>query len=71
MKIVDQYKTFKYETLVGKKDKTAQFWEKYCKILDLYQLLHWSIKSNDVDMFRYALIEHCSMSFFTKHQNYA
>ena len=71
VKIVDQHKTFKDETLPGSKGKTAQFWMQYCKIVDLYLLLHCSIKSNDVDMFSYSLFELCPIFFVTNHQDYA
>ena len=71
MKIVDQHKTFRDKTLAGRKGKTAQFWMQYCKIVDLYLLLHRSIKSNDVDMFCYTLFELCPIFFVTNHQNYA
>ena len=71
MKIVDQYKTFRDETLAGRKGKTAQFWMQYCKIVDLYLLLHQLIKSNHVDMFCYTLFELCPIFFVINHQNYA
>jgi len=71
LKFIDQYKIFKDKTLAGKKGKTAQFWMQYCKIVDLYLLLHHSIKSNDVDMSCYTFFELCPITFATKHQNYA
>ena len=71
VKIVEQYKTFKDETSAGRKGKTAQFWMQYCKIVDLYLVLHRSINSNDVDMFSYSLFEFFPIFFVTNHQNYA
>ena len=62
-KIVDQYKRLKDETLAGRKGKTAQFWMQHCKVVDLYLLLHQSIKSKDVDMFCYTLFELCPIFF--------
>lgn len=39
VKIYDQYKALKNETLAGKKGKNTQFQMQYCKIVDLYLLL--------------------------------
>ena len=39
--------------------------------MDLFLILHRSIKVNDVDLFAYALFELSTLFFVINHQNYA
>ena len=66
----NQYQKYVDETFAGKRGKTAQFWMTYCRIIDYFSLIHRSIKTNDIDLFKYALFEICGISFVVNQLNY-
>ena len=69
--IVQKFENFKAETRAGKHGKTAQFWMTYCKIVELYLILHRAVKISNVDMYGFALFELAGIFFMTNHMNYA
>ena len=66
----NQYQKYVDETFAGKRGKAAQCWMTYCKIIDYFSLVHRSIKTNDIDLFKYALFEICAISFVVNQLNY-
>ena len=66
----NQYQKYVDETFAGKRGKAAQCWMTYCKIIDYFSLVHRSIKTNDIDLFKYALFEICGISFVVNQLNY-
>ena len=69
--LVTKYFLYCDDTLSGARGKTAQFWMIYCSLMDTYLLFHHSVKTNDVDLFAYALHDMTKIFFSTNHFNYA
>ena len=57
MELPNQYQKHVDDTFAGKRGKTAQFWLTYRRFIDHFLLIHRSIKTNDIDLFKYALFE--------------
>ena len=57
MELSNQYQKHVDDTFAGKRGKTAQFWLTYCRFIDHFLLIHRSIKTNDIDLFKYVLFE--------------
>ena len=57
MELSNQYQKYVDDTFAGKRGKTTQFWMTYCRIIDYFFLIHCSIKTNDIDLFKYAVFE--------------
>lgn len=70
-KLAVEYHQYCEETCSGKLGKTAQFWMLYCRMIDIYLLLNYAMKINDVNLFAYALHKLSSIFFVTNHVNYA
>ena len=68
--VATQYAMYMEDTLNGEREKTAQYWMMYVKIVDLIQLLMRATKTNDVELYAYALFE-ISIFIVTNHHNYA
>ena len=59
MELSSQYQKYVDDTFAKKRGKTAQSWMTYCRIIDYFLLIHRYIKTNDIDLFKYALFEIC------------
>ena len=57
----NQYQKYIDDSFSGKRDKTAQFWRTYYKIIDYFLLIHRSTETNDIGLFEYGLF---GISFF-------
>ena len=55
----------------GKRGKNVQFWMTYCKSIEYFLLINCSIKTNDFDLFKYALFQICGILFVVNQPNYA
>ena len=71
MELSNQYQKYVDDTFAGKRRETAQFWMTYCRIIDYFLLIHRSIKTNDIDLFKYALFEICGIFFVVNQPSYA
>ena len=69
--VFDEYEKFVYETLAGKRRKTAQFWMQYITIIDLINVLHRAIKCKDPKLFGYAFLKLLPIFLMTNHFNCA
>ena len=58
-------------SLQEREAKQHNFWMTYCRIIDYFLLIHRSIKSNDIDLFKYALFEICGIFFVVNQPYYA
>ena len=63
--LAHQYSLHMEDTLNGVRGKTAQYWMTYVKITDFIHLLQRAIKTNDIDLYAYALFEVVSIFFVT------
>ena len=52
--LISRYQQFKTDVRDGKLGKTAQFWMMYIDLMELQQMAHTSIQTNDYDMRLYA-----------------
>ena len=43
----------------------------YCRIIDYFLLIHRSIKTNDIDLFKHPLFEICGIFLVVNQRNYA
>ena len=68
---LSKYDVYVQSTIDGERGKTAQFWMQYTHIVDLSNILHRAIKTNDPELFGCALFEMSSIFFPTNHSNYA
>ena len=71
MELSNQYQKYVGDTFAGKGDKTAPFWMKYCRVIDYFLLIHRSIKTNDIDLFKYVQFEIYAIFFVINQPNYA
>ena len=64
-------KNHKYteKTLTGDSGKTGQFWMSYCKLVELYLLMHRAVKINDTNLYAYSLFEITGLFFTVNHSN--
>ena len=51
LNFVKKYHNYTEKTLTGGQGKTAQFWMSYCKLAELYLIMHRAVKSNDIDFY--------------------
>ena len=51
LNFVKKYHNYTEKTLTGGQGKTAQFWMSYCKLTELYLIMHRAVKSNDTDFY--------------------
>ena len=71
IELSNQYQKYVDDTFAVKRGKTGEFWMTYCRIIDYFFLIHRSIKTNDSDLFKYALFEICDIFFLVNQPNYA
>ena len=71
MELSNQYQKYVDNTFAGKGGQAALFWMKYCRVLDYFLFIHRSIKTNDIDLFKYVLFEICGIFFVINQPNYA
>ena len=71
IKLACKYHLYMEKTRSGELGKTAQFWMQYCRIIELYLVLHRAIKINDIELYAFSLYQLTSIFFMTNHSNYA
>ena len=69
--LISRYQQFKTDVRNGKLGKTAQFWMMYIDLMELQQLAHTSIQTNDYDMRLYAWENILPYYFALNKVNYA
>ena len=71
MELSNQYQKYVNDTFAGEGGKATQFWMTYCRIIDYFSLIHRTIKTNDIDLFKYALFEICGIFLVVNQSNHA
>ena len=66
-----QYHKYSEKTLTGDYGKTAQFWMSYCKLAELFLIMHCAVNINDTDLCTYSLFELARSFFIVKQLKYA
>ena len=69
--LISRYQQFKTDVRNGKLGKTAQFWMMYIDLMELQQMAHTSIQTNDFDMRLYAWENILPYYFALNKVNYA
>lgn len=69
--LMNQYEEYTKLTLAGEHGSTAQFWMKYVQYVHLYLRLSRACKTNDIELFIYALAEMIPLFFATNRPNYS
>lgn len=69
--LLKEYDEYFNDTLVGKHGKTPQFIAIYIHCIELYQLFERAMRTNDIDLFIYALHKMLPVFFSMNHHNYA
>ena len=69
--LISRYQQFKTDIRNGKLGKTAQFWMMYIDLMELQQMVHTSVQTNDYDMHLYAWENILLYSFALNKVNYA
>jgi len=67
----ESYGRFTEQTRLGAHGATAQFWLMYVTYIQAYHDLERAIRSNDIDLFTYTLMEVIALFFVTNHVNYS
>lgn len=68
---LDAYEEFKKETMDGKHGSTAKYWIIYIELEHRYKLLDRACRTNDLQLFAYALSLICPIFFSCHRPNYA
>ena len=69
--LLKSYEDYTEETRRGVQGKTAQFWMMYLDYIQHYQLLDRAVRTNDVELFIYALTPIIALFFVTSRVNYS
>ena len=69
--LLKEYEDYTEETRWGVQGKTAQFGMMYLDYIQHYQLLDRAVRTNNVELFIYALTPIVGLFFATNHINYA
>ena len=69
--LMESYEHSVQQTLDGEHGNTARFWMTYITLVKAYLMLSRACRTNDVDLFVYALSQMCPVFFAASHQNYA
>ena len=69
--LLERYSTYCEKTRQGDHGKTAMFWMIYVDLVHYYLLLDRAYRTNDVDLYIFALSKICPIFFITHRPNYA
>ena len=69
--LLERYSTYCEKTRQGDHGKTAMFWMIYVDLVHYYLLLDRACRTNDVDLYIFALSKICPIFFITQRPNYA
>ena len=71
LNFVKKYYKYTEKTLTADHGKTAQFWMSYCKLVEVYLIMHRAVKINNTDLYAYSPFELAGLFFIVNHLNYA
>ena len=73
LNFVKKYQKYTEKTLTGNHRKTVQFWMSYCKLAELYLIMHRAVKINDTGLYAYSLfdLDLAGLFFIVNRLNYA
>lgn len=69
--ILNGYKEFSRQTLMGEKGKTAQFYYQYCELINLFFRFSRSIRSSDLELYMDSIYNMADLFFSLYQPNYA
>lgn len=70
-RIVNGYKEFCNQTLIGEKGKTAQFYYQYCELINLYHRFSRSIRTSNFELYVDSIFNMADIFFALNQPNYA
>lgn len=70
-RILNGYKEFCRQTLMGEKGKTAKFYYQYCELINLYHRFSRSIRTSDVELYMDSIFNMSDLFFALNQPNYA
>ena len=71
LRLIDAYTEYTRSTLGGEHGSTAQYWIGYTELVDTFLLFNRASRTNDVDLFVFALSKLCPIFFACNRPNYA
>ena len=71
LKVIEAYSNYTEKTIIGEHGSTAKFWLIYIQLVNLFLKFNHACRTNDVDLFIYALALICPMFFACHRPNYA
>jgi hypothetical protein len=71
VEMMQNYEEYTEATRSGLHGATAEYWVMYIDLVELYLLLSRAVRTNDLDLFIYALGEMCDIFHGTGHPNFA
>lgn len=71
LNVLDLYEIFRQKTVMGDHGKTPQFYLTYVEMINNYLLFDRSIRTGDLELFKYMLPSLTNLFFVFNHQNYA
>lgn len=69
--LLEDYERYCQQTQSGEHGATAQFWITYIHFFKLYIEFSRSIRTNDIQLFKFCLLRISSLMFAMNHQNYS
>lgn len=69
--LLKEYHDYKKETLEGTHGKTAQVYFMYIQLIDYYLIMDYSVRTADMELYKYALKKMINVFFTMNHPNYS
>lgn len=69
--LLEKYEDYKKDTIDGKHGKTPQIFMLYVNLVNYYLIMEYSIRTADLNMYKYVLSKMANIYFIMNHQNYA
>lgn len=69
--LLQEYCGYKKDTLEGKYGKTAQVYLMYTQLIDYYLIMDYSVRTADIELYKYVLEKILNIFFTMNHPNYA
>lgn len=70
-RILNRYKEFCRQTLIGEQGKTAQFYYQYCQLINLFLRFSRSIRTSNLELYMDSIYNMADFFFVLNQPNYA